>query len=296
MECGTLAGIDHTRAALGRLQEEVGDLDLQTALESVRAVRAVPDVPSFAITASFVGARNYSRYDIAKALGAGVREHYGWTEVANTPERHDTHDIHIRVLLEGERALVGLRLADAPLHRRPYKLASRPGSLKAPVAYMMAQLAGIVPEQRVLDPLCGVGTIALEAATLAWPTPVLASDLSRAAVLDGRLNAEGVMQAPLLFAADASALPLPNASIDTVVSNLPFGRQVEMQSDIRAGYAAVITEITRVLRSGGRAVLLTDQGNALMATVHDQTTLRLAAAHQISLFGLHPIIYIFVKK
>lgn len=295
VSCGGMTSIGHTRTALETLRAQVADLHLEEALERLRTARVVPERPSFAITASFVGARNYSRYTIADALGAGIREHVGWEYVENTPEEHGTHDVHMRVLLEGERALVGLRLAERPLHRRPYKLASRPGSLKAPVAYAMALLAGVAPGQITLDPLCGVGTIALEAASLAWPTPVLASDLSRAAVADARQNAEGATYTPLLFSADATALPLPNASVDVVVSNLPFGRQVQVVGDLDASYAAIISECGRVLRPGGRVALLTDQGKAVMAALRTQSRLRLTGAHQISLFGLHPIIYVLAR-
>jgi 23S rRNA G2445 N2-methylase RlmL len=292
---GDLAGIDHTRAALAVLREQVAALDLAGALQRCREVQPLPDQPRFAVTASFVGARNYSRYDLADAVAAGVRARHPWPSVPNTPEEHGEHDLHLRLLLEGERGLLGARLAEQPLHRRSYKQASRPGSLKAPVAYCMALLAGVAAGFTVLDPLCGAGTLAIEAAALARPGLVLASDRSPAAVADARANAEGSSYVPLLVA-DATALPLPAASVDALVSNLPFGRQVQPPGGVAPIYAGALAECARVLRPGRNAALLTDQGRALMDAARITPDLRLVGAHQISLFGLHPIIYLFERR
>lgn len=293
---GELTEIGTTRATLGDIRDQIAAYDLEQAATVSRNVRTFPDPPSYSITASFVGARTYSRYEIAAAVAAGVEERHDWRYVENTPEAHAPHDLDLRVMLEGERGLVGLRLADQPLHRRAYKQASRPGSLKAPVAYALALLAGITPGELVIDPCCGVGTIALEAARLAHPSAVLASDLSREALADARTNAASSPFVTLLFAADAAALPLADGAVDALVSNLPFGRQVVVSGDIQASYNAILAEIARVLRGNGRAVLLTDQTAACMSALRATPTLRLAAAHQISLFGLHPIIYVITKR
>jgi 23S rRNA G2445 N2-methylase RlmL len=294
-EAGALDGVGHTRAALDAMRAGVGAFDLAGAASLCGQLRPLPERPRFAVTASFVGARNYTRYEIADALAESVAARLGWEPVPNTPEEHGPHDLHLRALLEGESLLLGARLAEGPLHRRPYKLASRPGSLKAPVAYCMALLAGVEPGVVALDPLCGVGTLALEAAQLAYPAPVLASDVSADAVRGARANAEGVTPAPLLLVADATRLPLREGSIGAVLSNLPFGRQVPLP-DAPQLYAGVLKACARALRPGGRAALLTDQHAALLAAVRAVGGLRLAGAHQISLFGLHPTIFVLAKE
>jgi 23S rRNA G2445 N2-methylase RlmL len=294
-EAGALGGVGHTRAALDVIRAGVAALDLAGVAAVCRRLRPLPERPRFAVTASFVGARNYTRYAIADAIADAVAASQGWQPVPNTPEEHGPHDLHLRALLEGEELLLGARLAEQPLHRRPYKLASRPGSLKAPVAYCMALLAGVRPGLAALDPLCGVGTLALEAAQLARPAPVLASDLSAEAVLAARANAEGAAHSPLLLVADAARLPLRDGSVGAVLSNLPFGRQVPLH-DAPQLYAGVLAASAHVLRPGGRAALLTDQAEALLAAARAAGGLRLHEAHQISLFGLHPTIFVLVKQ
>jgi|HigsolmetaAR202D_1030399.scaffolds.fasta_scaffold00324_11 Predicted N6-adenine-specific DNA methylase len=289
---GELQAIGSTRAALSDLRDQVAQYNLDPALAVCRSVRSFGDPPSYSITASFVGARNYSRYEIAHAVSQAVAASYAWHYIENTPENHAEHDLDLRVILEGEEGLVGLRLAAHPLHRRRYKVLSRPGSLKASVAYAMAFLAELQPHELVLDPCCGVATIAIEAGRCVHPRAVLASDINPEALKAAQTNARESAFAPLLFRADATCLPLPNASVDVVLSNLPFGRQVAVEGDLSANYSAILQELARILRPNGRAALLTDGGSAFMQALQTTPCLRLVAAHQISLFGAHPHIYL----
>ncbi len=73
-------------------------------------------------------------------------------------------ELNVRLFIEHAEALVGLRLGATPLHRRSYKQAQRPGSLKPPVAAALLELLAPQPGERLLDPCCGVGTILVEAA------------------------------------------------------------------------------------------------------------------------------------
>ena len=97
-------------------------------------------------------------------------------------------ELDLRVLLEDDWALLGLRLGALPLHRRAYKVASRPGSLKPPVAYCLGLLAALAPGAVVLDPACGAGTILVEAAALISSGIVCGGDLDAAALETAQAN------------------------------------------------------------------------------------------------------------
>lgn len=56
---------------------------------------------------------------------------------------------------------------------------------------------------------------------------------------------------------DARDLPFENESIDKIVCNLPFGKQIGSEEENKELYGAFLGEVTRLLRPGGRAVLLT---------------------------------------
>jgi len=55
---------------------------------------------------------------------------------------------------------------------------------------------------------------------------------------------------------DARRLPLPTESVDRIVSNPPFGKQLGSIEQVLPLYTAAAAEWDRVLRPGGRAVFL----------------------------------------
>jgi len=204
-------------------------------------------------------------------------------------------DLDVRVLLEPPRALLGLRLAREPLHRRAYKLASVPGSLKAPVAYCMLMLANPRPGHTLADLLCGAGTILLEAETNWDPGQLVGSDHDPAAIAAACANAQNARASAEWLLADAAALPCSDGALAAVCSNLPWGRQVQL-ADSPAFHTALAAELVRTLTPFGRAVLLTDQIESLLEACAAQGSLQLALAQPISLYGSHPSICVFIKQ
>ena len=311
-----LTGLDHTRASLARLTEKIAPMDLLPALEVCAAVRPISTAPTYRVTASHLGRRNYSRYDVEGAVAAALTGNLPWRFVLNDAEEQEP-ELDLRVLLEDDWALLGLRLGALPLHRRAYKVASRPGSLKPPVAYCLGLLAALAPGDVVLDPACGAGTILVEAAALVRSGIVCGGDLDASALetaqanlqaagmdavlielsagfdprrLDRANNAE--LPTALLYQGDATDLRLADRTVDAVLSNLPWGKQVTPETDLAPLYRGILTTIERVLAPGGRAVLLTDQAEPLLAALEACPALQLASALQISLYGRHPTIYV----
>jgi tRNA (guanine6-N2)-methyltransferase len=144
-------------------------------------------------------------------------------------------------------------------------------------------VAEVQPRQHVLDPFCGAGTIPIEAAlhgALAW-----GGDLDPTALLAAGENAKSAGVRLHLHRWDAARLPLAEQSIDCIVTNLPWGRQVHADEQLAAFYHQVCTELKRVLVPGGRLVLLT----SLPALVQLGGMVRREAV-EISLFGQNPSI------
>jgi len=307
-----LTRLDHTRVSLDRLTQKVALLDFEPALAVIAAARELPEYPKYRVTASHLGKRNYSRYDVEGAIERALTPRLPWRFVLNAADEPEP-DLDLRVLLEDDWALLGLRLGAAPLHRRPYKVASRTGSLKAPVAYCLNLLAGLAPGQVVLDFACGAGTILAEALGLAPGGVLIGGDADAAAIelaranlaelgasvrelgsaeqIDPRAGEPGL----LLYQGDARAVPLADRSVDAVVSNLPWGQQVAVETDLLELYTGALGSIGRVLVAGGRAVLLTDRAEPMQAALAAHPRLRLASTLQISLFGRHPAIYVIDK-
>jgi tRNA (guanine6-N2)-methyltransferase len=66
---------------------------------------------------------------------------------------------------------------------------------------------------------------------------------------------------------DARTLPLPDRSVDVVLANPPFGKKVEIDGGLYAFDRRLAIELGRVLRPGGRLVLITSQADAVRRSV-----------------------------
>jgi tRNA (guanine6-N2)-methyltransferase len=277
--------VGRPRQTLALLRDLSSRLDLRAAAAELTRLRAVPQTPAFSVTASFVGKRNYGAEEIKSAVNEGIMIRHGW-RYANDDA---AADLNVRVFIERETAFVGLRLGRRPLHEREYKKAHRAGSLKPPVAAAMLRLVGIAPGQSLLDPCCGAGTILAEAGK--FGAAVCGGDIDSAAVSAARLNLRAAGGAANINSWDARALPIPDGSVERIVSNLPWGRQVTISGSLAQFYGDVCAEMRRVLAPGGRVALLTNAPQ--LALFQD---LRRDGQFEISLYGQTPTILAFSSE
>ncbi|MFI6733316.1 RNA methyltransferase [Nonomuraea sp. NPDC050451] len=288
-------GIGHGRSALRRLA---------LAARSVNAGGLGCPGSGVEVSASFVGRRNYTRFEIEDAVGAELarplRLPYHSRRDGARPPRDA---MSWRVTIEGDRALIALRLADRPLHRRAYKTDSIRGTLHPPVAAAMAALARLGEAGTVLDPCCGAGTTLIEAHALASGARLLGFDHDpaalRAATANARAGSGGGATADARVGggggaafgwgvADGGRIPVADGSVDRVLVNPPWGRQVPPRGLLARDLGPLWREVRRVLAGDGLAVAL----------VHDGVPrgFVLEEAVRVSLSGQHPVIAVLRKE
>lgn len=223
------------------------------------------------VSASFLGRRSFNRYDAEDAVGhtlaarLDVPYHPRRTGAAPPPDYAAW-----RLTLDGTGATLMLRITPRPLHRRPYKRQSVPGSLHPPLAAAMTGLADIGPGHTVLDPCCGAGTLLIEAA-LAHPEAARFQgyDIDRTALAAARANkAAASLDRIRIRRADAGGLPLPDGSVDRIVCNPPWGTQVHAQASLATAPSAWWRELHRLLTPTGTAVLLLPTPTLLAPAIH----------------------------
>lgn len=274
-------GIGAHRSTLARLEELALDLDLWQAIALRTPIHPNGDGPRFSISANFVGRRNYSSDEIKEAVAKSVEAISGW----RYEEDDRNSDINLRIFIEHEAALVGIRLAAKPLHKRSYKQEHVAGSLKPSVAAALVFLAQTARRQVILDPCCGAGTILIEAAETG--ATAIGGDQDAGAIAAAQRNAIAAGVPLDVQVWDARKLPLEAASIARVITNLPWGLQVEVDSELAAFYEAVCAEMERVVQPDGRIVLLTNLPHLVKFP-----TWTIARQLEISLFGQQPLILI----
>jgi tRNA G10 N-methylase Trm11 len=148
------------------------------------------------------------------------------------------------------RFVAGLRVSDARLRQHGGRSIERPGALRPTLAAAMVNLAG-KPCGVLLDPCCGSGTILAEATAAGWTAA--GSDIDPVAVEIARVNVPHAT----VKVGDALKMRTADASVGACVTNLPFGRQYRIRGEMRQWLAGALREITRVIRPGGSAILLT---------------------------------------
>lgn len=247
--------VGSARASIVALADLVSDIDAPALRESRRLCGGPEGFGrGIEVSGSFLGRRNFNRYDVEDVIGSALSRRLGLDyQSRRNGQRPSRSCSGWRLNLDGNRAHLMLRIADRPLHRRADRQHTVPGSLHPPLASALTHLADIRPGDQVLDPCCGAGTLLLEAAHRQPDAHYQGFDLSRTAVRACRSNTAHIARTQ---AADAGNLPVDTASVDRIVCNPPWGGQVSAQGLLTAGLRPLWTELRRVLRPDGSAVVL----------------------------------------
>ncbi|NXT45957.1 THUM2 protein, partial [Pluvianellus socialis] len=186
--------------------------------------------------------------EVGRAVGVALMKQCGWRANLRDP------DLEIFVHLNDIHTVMGIPLFRLPLANREY---IKTAGLRSTIAWAMASLAEISAGVSVLDPMCGLGTILLEAAK-EWPEACYwGADISDSQLEGAEVNIRtaGLMDKIELLKASVKALPLPSESFDAVISDIPFGKKFKITKDIQL-LPDILQEMERVLRVGGTIVLL----------------------------------------
>ncbi|GJJ68659.1 hypothetical protein EMPS_01005 [Entomortierella parvispora] len=192
-----------------------------------------------------------------------------------------------------KRMQVGITLPLA-LSACPYRFRPKDGrtSLRMEIAYTLVGLADPKPGDIVVDTCSGVGTIPIIGAAhypqcLFLGSEILPPNVERAnensREMMGRVDLariEGCRpqpqpqqpspsqnsrshSRPSLILGDAKAVCLRSSSVDLVISDLPWGQRESSHLSNCKLYPKLVKEIIRMLRAGGRAVLVTGERKLL---------------------------------
>ena len=251
------------------------DVNWDRLLKIHHAIRPKPKgKPTYRLVTQMSGQHGYRRIDAGKALAQGLA---GKLPQSWRPAEENAA-VEVWLTIQGRRAVCGLRLSDRTMRHRTYKMEHIPASLRPTVAAAMVRLADIKPAHVVLDPLCGAGTILAEVVAFAraafphWRESeekqlrVIGGDIDPAALRAAGPNLRRLGQVGL-SRWDARRLPLEDQSVDRIISNLPFGKQLSKPEEIIPLYRRLIPEFDRVLKPTGRVVLLVGDQDALKNAV-----------------------------
>ena len=249
--------------------------------------------------------RLYHSDAAAERVAGAIGDRLGKPVLTKKPDDSGETQL-VLVRLYRDHCTISIDTSGALLHRRGYRLASAKAPLRETLAAGMLLASGWGPTSPLLDPFCGSGTIAIEAALQARNVPpgyarkfafmqwsnfdpirwkslldsgkqqvnnhtpqIFASDRDAGAITVAKANAERAGMAEYIDFSQHSLSAIEPEGTGWVVTNPPYGRRVSANKDLRNLYAQ-IGNVLRAKCPGWRAAILSGDKYLL-----DQTGLKL---------------------
>ncbi len=252
---------------------------------SSRVTSYIPDGSNFAVESVRIGeGHEYTSMDLSRMVGQAVVDAARSSGKSigvrlNSPtvvvySEVDEDLFSMGILLTGERSL----------HRRGYRVYDHPAALKPSIAYSMLRLARARDGDTVMDPMCGGGTVAIEAAMLLENSRILCIDKNPYYIKGAIENALAarVYNRIRFMTGDSTRLEelVDPDSVNVVVSNPPYGIRMGDPRMVRRVYKGLARGLAYALTPGGRAAIITTE-SGYMEKVARSEGLRLAHARKV---------------
>jgi tRNA (guanine6-N2)-methyltransferase len=215
----------------------------------------------------------------------------------NLKVARDEGDLLVRIRrpidgAEGWDVLV--RMTPRPLSVRRWRVCDYEGALNAAVAHAVARISNPQSGDVFLNVGCGSGSILIERAVIDTAALLIGCDLQPAALRCAKENIRAAKyeQRIQVYPWDARRLPLADASVDVICSDLPFGHDVGSHDENLILYPQILKEAARVARPGARAVFLTHEIRLMETAVNVSVDWSLHEIFPITINGLNPRIYL----
>ncbi len=176
---------------------------------------------------------------------------------------HDEGDflLRFRPIENAEGWEVLARVTNRPSSARAWRLCNQAGGLNATVAAAVVSIANIRQTDRIYCPMCGSGTLAIEAArAVGLEHPIVATDISQTSVTCTETNVAAMTFKNtniLISKEDATRTAFDAQSIDLVLVNMPWGDAVSTVEENSDLYPAFFQEMQRILSPQGRILVIT---------------------------------------
>lgn len=277
--------IPRPRALLGHQHFEA----LAAMIAAVRALFPHDNFQTLRLSAAGEESSVLSRLKAEVALRTGLR-------VVS-----DEADLLLRLRrpADGDGWEVLIRLSPRPLATRSWRVCNMPGALNATLAHCMLRLSQPDAGDRLINVACGSGTLLVERLALGPTRSLIGCDIDQAALDCARsnLHAAGFGGRVQLELWDAARLPLPDASVNMICADLPFGQLVGSHRQNEALYPQIFAEATRIAAPGARMVLLTHEVRLLERVAAEYVgRWQLHEALPVRAGGMTPRVYFFRVK
>ncbi|MCS7105145.1 MAG: THUMP domain-containing protein [Thermofilaceae archaeon] len=245
----------------------------------------------FAVEAVREGAHAFTSVDVAREVGAAIQE-----LEPRPPVSLDDPDLVFHTELIGSEFRLAIDLTPfISLRDRGYRVYVHPSSLNPVVARAMVKIAGIRNGEILLDPMCGGGTIVIEALLENASAYCIGFDVNPIHVRGARLNAAAAgVNAEFGVANAVNLQRMFRRGVDLIVTNPPYGiREKAVSGKIRL-YESLIEGAYRILTDEGRLIILSPL-KKLVERIAFRYQWRSTYTRRTEIGGLVTYIYLFKK-
>jgi len=122
---------------------------------------------TFAVRTARHGGHSYTSIDVNRVAGQAIVDYFSGRIKVDL----SSPDVVVRCYVIDDLFYFGVDTSGASLHKRGYRVYNHPAPLNPVLASCMLKLSGWVCERSLLDPMCGSGTILIEAGMMALGIP-----------------------------------------------------------------------------------------------------------------------------
>lgn len=172
-----------------------------------------------------------------------------------------------------------------------------PGELHPELAFMMCWLSGPKHTDVVLDPFCGYGSIPAQRCRR-FPLEKFYAFDSDETVLKRAGQKLGKREHLVLEAHDVLTLDrvLPPDSVDAVITDPPWGLYRDVGMELEEFYRRTAVQLERLLKPGGRLVLLTAKKEEFLQAAQAADTLFPRQRYDILVSGKKTGLFVYEKR
>jgi len=254
----------------------------------------------FSVRTSRVGDHNFTSLEVSKELGEIIMNITSEINGVRPLVSLDNPFVNFFADVVGDEVTICLDVTGLKgLHDREYRAYYHPASLNPIIAYAMARLTKVKGAKRLLDPMCGSGTLAIEAGLYGGIEELYCMDVNPA-YLEGaeeNLRRAGLLDKAKLILGDALKLEkhFEPRTFDRVLVNPPYGIRVGGKLKLKDLYEGLFKALNKVITDDCLIGVITPLRKLLMKA-SSKVGYEIISERKIVQGGMNSYIFVLRKR
>ena len=139
--------------------------DIKSLSEEIDLSKYINGNETFGVKTKRFGSHPFTSIDVNRIVGEVIRRKFRLSVYLDNP------DLEIKTWVIENIFIAGINTTGYSLYRRGYRIYQHPAPLKPTISSLLVRLSGWKPDKSLLDPMCGSGTIPIEAALMGRNVP-----------------------------------------------------------------------------------------------------------------------------